>query len=169
MAEALFVGTAVSRLKATAKINKNPTLTNLQFALYEQFVELIGVSSLKAEARLNKNPTVTNLQFAFYDQFVELIGVTYLRADATAYPTASLSAKLSGVTTLTAFGGVPLYASAKLRGVSYGKFVGTWYERETAPSSMELVDGGINIKPVGGKITVKALDGNINVKKHKVR
>jgi len=32
-----------------------------------------------------------------------------------------------------------------------------------------LVDGGINIKPVGGKITVKALDGNINVKKHKVR
>jgi len=47
MAEALFVGTAVSRLKATAKINKNPTLTNLQFALYEQFVEIQAVSSIK--------------------------------------------------------------------------------------------------------------------------
>jgi len=52
MAEALFVGTAVSRLKATAKINRNPTVTNLQFAFYDQFVELIGVSSLKANPPL---------------------------------------------------------------------------------------------------------------------
>jgi len=63
---------------------------------------------------------------------------------------------------------VPLYASVKLSGVSYGKFVSTWYERETAPSMIEPIGVGINIKPIGDKITVKPLGGGINIKRRNV-
>jgi len=153
-----FTGSATSTISVTYRVPNAATVS--------------AVSSLKASCTLTKSAsaklsgytTITAVPQMTISAKAKLYGMS----TATAYPTASLSAKLSGVTTLTAFGGVPLYASAKLSGVSYGKFVGTWYERETAPSMIEPIGVGINIKPIGDKITVKPLGGGINIKRRNV-
>lgn len=64
-------------------------------------------------------------------------------------------------------GYIPVYCEIKTMSTSTAAFNAKWFEHSKPPSGVNLLDGNVNIKQIGGKINMRPLDGKIILKQHK--